>query len=382
MIIKNAMIYQNNTRSFVRGALRLEGDVIREVGEISGPDGEAWDAEGAYILPGLLDVHTHGRAGLDFVTCTEEQFGAMARDYARFGVTTVMPTLASAPYGQMLLATEWANRFEPKPDQADFCGVHWEGRYMNPAKRGAHAPEHLAPPRAEELEAEVFRMCRALHMSAAYEMDPSGAFAAKALALGATLGLAHTTATYAEAKAIEGQGITSYTHLYNAMPSLHHRDGGAVCAALEGDAYAELICDGIHISPEMVRLAYRAKGAEKLVLVSDSIEAAGCADGYYNIAGMPTVVKDGIARTEEDGVLAGSTLSLDRAVNNLMDFCRIPLTDAILCATEAPAKMVGVFDRYGSIEAGKQANLLFLRTPNRLELDRVMLRGVFPNENQ
>ena len=219
-------------------------------------------------------------------------------------------------------------------------------------------------------------MCRALHISAAYEMDGGEAFAARALELGATLGLAHTTATYVQAKAIEKQGVTSYTHLYNAMPSLHHRDGGAVCAALEGDAYAELICDGIHIAPEMVRLAYRAKG-EKLVLVSDSIEAAGCADGHYNIAGMPTVVKDGIARTEEDGVLAGSTLSLNRAVNNLMDFCGIPLTDAILCATEAPAKMVGGFDRYGSIEAGKQANLLFLRTHDRLTIDRVMLRGAF-----
>jgi len=376
MIIKNAHIYQNHTRSFVSADLWIEGDRIRQIGTDLPSEGEILDAKGAYIVSGLLDVHTHGRAGLDFVTCEEKDFGTMARDYARFGVTAVMPTMASAPYEKMVLATEWANRFVPEADQADLCGVHWEGRYMNPAKRGAHAPEHLAPPRAEELESEVFRMCGALHISAAFEMDPTGAFAEKALALGATLGLAHTTATYAQAKAIEKQGITSYTHLYNAMPSLHHRDGGAVCAALEGDAYAELICDGIHIAPEMVRLAYRAKG-DKLVLISDSIEAAGCADGFYNIAGMPTVVKDGIARTQEDGVLAGSTLSLDRAVNNLIDFCGIPLTDAILCATEAPAKMVGVFDRYGSIEAGKMASLLFLKSPDRLTIDRVMLRGVF-----
>ena len=126
----------------------------------------------------------------------------------------------------------------------------------------------------------------------------------------------------------------------------------------------------------MVRLAYRAKG-EKLVLISDSIEAAGLPDGHYNIAGLPSVVKDGIARTEDNGVLAGSTISLDRAVNNLIDFCNIPLTEAILCATEAPARMVGVFDEYGSIEVGKKASLLFIKSPDRLEIDRVMLRGTF-----
>jgi N-acetylglucosamine-6-phosphate deacetylase len=381
MIIKNANIYQNHTRSFVFGDLRIEGEIVREVGTVTASDAETIDVEGAYIVPGMLDVHTHGRAGFDFVTCTEEQFSIMAKDYARFGVIAVMPTLASAPYEKMLRATKWTNRFEPKVDEVDFLGSHWEGRYMNPAKRGAHAPEHLAPPCAEELDSEVFRMCRALHISAAYEMDGGAEYIEKARSLGATLGLAHTTATYAQAKALEEQGITSYTHLYNAMPSLHHRDGGAVCAALEGDAYTELICDGIHIAPEMVRLAYRFKGFERLVLVSDSIEAAGCADGHYNIAGMSTVVKDGIARTEADGVLAGSTLSLDRAVNNLIDFCKIPFTEAILCATEAPARMVGVFDEYGSIDVGKKASLLFLKNPDRLEIDRVMIRGVFLNEN-
>ena len=245
---------------------------------------------------------------------------------------------------------------------------------MNPTKRGAHHPDLLARPNAAELQSEVLRRCRALHITAAFALDRDGSFAKAALDLGATLGLGHTTATYAQAKAIEGRGITSYTHLFNAMPALHHRDGGAVCAALEGDAFCELICDGIHISPEMIRLAYRARGAQGISLVSDSIEAAGCADGTYNIAGMLATVKDGIARTE-DGVLAGSTLSMDRAVNNLMDFCRIPLTDAILCATETPAKQMGVWESCGSIEVGKRADLLFLATDRHLKIDRIMLRG-------
>lgn len=374
MLIKGARIYRNRMRTFMPGDLLIQDGVIRKVGKIEHADGEVYDAKGAYVIPGLLDVHTHGRVGSDFVSASPWKYGTMAADYARHGVTTVMPTLATAPLEQMLQATDALNRFSPQPGEASFCGVHWEGRYMNPAKRGAHNPELLAPPLASELADGALRACRALHITAAFELDRDGSFARAARALGATLGLGHTTATYAQAKAIEGQGITSYTHLFNAMPSLHHRDGGAVCAALEGNAICELICDGIHISPEMIRLAYRIKGPQGISLVSDSIEAAGCADGTYNIAGMLATVKDGIARTE-DGALAGSTLSMDQAVNNLMDFCKIPLTEAILCATETPARQMGVYESCGSIEAGKRADLLFLKTDARLEIDRVMLRG-------
>lgn len=379
MKIINANIYQNDTRSFVFGSLCIEDGVICAIGERDACDKEIYDAQGAYLVPGLIDVHTHGRVGLDFVTCEAGDLGTLAADYARYGVTTVMPTLATAPLEKMYEMTDAINRFEPKANQADLFGVHWEGRYMNPAKRGAHAPEYLAPPNAAELESEVFRMCRRLHISVALEMEGGEEFAARALSMGATLGLAHTTASYAEAKKWEDRGIRSYTHLYNAMPSLHHRDGGAVCAAFEGDAFAELICDGIHISPEMIRLAYRNKGAERITLVSDSIEAAGMADGRYSIAGLPCIVKDGIARTEDTGVLAGSSLSLNTAVNNLIDFCNIPLTEAILCATETPAKQVGFFDTVGSIEVGKRADILFLKNDQRLEIDRIMLRGSFLN---
>lgn len=377
MKIIHANIYHNDTRSFSFGSLCVEDGIIRAVGEVGEVGGEVFDAQGAYVVPGLIDVHTHGRIGLDFVTCEADELGTLAADYARYGVTTVMPTLATAPLGRMYEMTDAINRFEPKPNEADLFGVHWEGRYMNPEKRGAHAPEYLAPPCAAELESEVFRMCRRLHISVALEMEGGSEFADRALAMGATLGLAHTTANYAEAKKWEAKGIRSYTHLYNAMPSLHHRDGGAVCAAFEGDAFAELICDGIHISPEMIRLAYRNKGAERITLISDSIEAAGMADGDYNIAGMPTVVKNGIARTKDNGVLAGSTLSLNTAVNNLIDFCGIPLTEAILCATESPARQVGLFGTVGSIEVGKRADLLFLTNGERLDIDRIMLRGSF-----
>lgn len=375
MKIVNANVYRNDARCFEKKEIWIENGIIRAVEDRVDRRDETLDADGAWLVPGLIDVHTHGRRGLDFVTCQPAELGTIAADYARHGVTTVMPTLASAPYEQMLAMTDAINRHTAADGEATFCGVHWEGRYINLAKRGAHAPACIAPLRAEELTSEVFRMCRALHISAAYELDADGSFAEQARKLGATLGLAHTMATYADAKTLETRGVTAYTHLFNAMPPLHHRDGGAVCAALEGDAFAELICDGIHVSPEMVRLAFRLKGAERICLISDSIEAAGMPDGHYHIAGLPTVVQNGIARTEDNGVLAGSTLCLDTAVRNLMDFCRIPLTEAILCATETPARQMGVFDSCGSLEAGKRADILFLKSDRELTIDRVMVRG-------
>lgn len=380
MILSGGMVYRTEERCFAAMDLWVEDGVIRGVaprGEFDGRKDERIDLSGKWLVPGLVDVHTHGRIGFDFVDASEEEIGAMAADYARHGVTTVMPTVETAPYEQMISMTELLNRYVPKEGEANFCGIHWEGRYMNPEKRGAHALPLLSRPVAEELDSPILRMCRRLHISAALEMDEDGSFAERALNMGATLGLAHTTATYREAKKAEEQGIVSYTHLYNCMPSLHHRDGGAVCAALEGDKYGELISDGVHISPEMIRLATRAKGVDRITLISDSVAAAGYPDGYYAVGGLPIVVKDGIARTIENGALAGSTLSLDRAVNLFAEFCGLPLSEAILAATKNPAMQVGAYDEYGSLDVGKSADVLVLPTPDRIEIEAILLRGAW-----
>ena len=376
MIIKNANVWDDTTFSFFRADLLIRDGMIAAVGNLDGAtDDCVIDAEGKPVIPGFVDVHTHGGAGHDFVAATAEDFHGMARFYASHGVTSVMPTLASAPLPEMEAAAAALTAFTPAADEADFCGVHLEGRYLNPTKKGAHAPHLLAPLNAEELDCEGFRNCRAIHITAAYELDTDGSFANAAKAIGATMGLGHTAATYAEAKAAEERGISSYTHLFNTMPPLHHRDGGTVCAALEGDRFAELICDGIHIAPEMVRLAARLKGRERLVLVSDSMEATGSCDGEYFIAGNPVVVKNGKALTPE-GALAGSTLTLDVALRNLMKFTGMSLGDAVSCVTANPAKQVGVFDRIGSIAVGKQADLLILSGETEPQVETVILRGV------
>ena len=353
IILSNKILYG--------GTVRWEDGKITEIH--SGEGGDCKDLP--YILPGLVDVHTHGRSGFDFNLATTEQMKTMKEDYARHGVTSVFATLASAT------KEEWRASLNSIVESG-YEGVHFEGRYLNPAKRGAHAERLLVPLDANDLAEALRDIPIPCHVSAALELDVDGFFAQKAIELGATLALGHTNATAAEARLALERGATAFTHLYNCMPPLHHRMGGAVSVALTGNAYGELIADGIHICPEMIALGYRCLGKDKTVLITDSMSATGCPDGEYSIAGMPVAVKNGKALTVE-GALAGSTLNLWDGVRNLMAFANVPLSDAIAAATLNPARMVGIDDLVGSIDPGKRADLLFVN--DKTELCEVLYQG-------
>ena len=380
-LYKNAYVYAElNTgeRSFVKGWLLTDGKLISAVGfgELDGDFGEidkTVDLNGAHLAPGLIDVHTHGRAGGDFNSADASLMTKMARSYLESGVTGVMPTLASDTLEGLYRSIE--NMGAAKMQGAEnFIGVHLEGRYLNKKRRGAHAEALLAPLDADEIEKLIIEMKKvgAAHVSAALELDESGSFTKTAIENGATVGLAHTDATYAEANKAFGNGAMSLTHTYNAMSPFHHRDGGAVGAGLLNDnVYCELICDGFHVSPEAVAMAYKLK-KDKLVLITDSMEATGMPDGEYSIAGLPVTVKDGKARTCE-GAIAGSTLSLIDGVKNLAAFAKITFNEALYHATAAPAKMLGVFDKVGSLDVGKMANMLVL--DKELNVREVIFEG-------
>ena len=364
LLIENVNVYHSGSMRFVPGALYARNGVIAGVYGMGDalpdmPDACVVDGGGQYLAPGLVDTHTHGIAGGDFISASPEKMTEMARAYLRGGVTSVMPTLASAPLDDMVASVQRiAGMMRTGADLGIYRGVHVEGRYLNAAKRGAHAPALLAALESEELDVLIGAAEGAVHLSAAFELDEDGTFAAHALSLGATLGLAHTTANYAEAKLAISRGVNNFTHLFNAMPPLHHRDGGAVCAALDSDVFAELIADGVHVSPEMVALAYRNK-KQQLVLITDSMEATDCADGEYSIAGMPVTVKNGRAVTH-DGAIAGSTLHLLDGVKNLAAFAGIPFEQALYCATAAPAAAMGLGDTIGELAVGKRADMLLL----------------------
>lgn len=344
-----------------------EGDKIIAVGDAcQGIEVDrVIEANGMRVLPGLVDVHTHGRAGYDFGTATEEQMREIKLDYARHGVTSVFATLASGT------AEEW-HRAIALIQACGYDGIHLEGNFLNPAKKGAHAPSLIVSPDASVLEHFLEEIHIPCHISAAYELDTDGSFTACALQHGATLGLAHTAATAEQTRLALARGVTSFTHLYNAMPPLHHREGGPVAVAFLGGGYGELIADGMHVCPEMIALAYKCLGADKTVLITDSMEGTGCPDGEYHIAGMPVSLKNGRAVTP-DGALAGSTLNLWDGVKNLMKFASVPLEDAIACATVNPARMVGIDASVGSIAVGRRADLLLV--DNSLEIDTVVLCG-------
>ena len=359
----DALLYDSASGTFLPGTMTvIDGRIaaISRDGEPLPDVDRVVSLGGRRVAPGLVDVHTHGRAGHDFTTADEVGMTAMAASYAGSGVTALMPTLASAPVDDLKTAvSRIAALREGDTGGARFLGVHLEGRYLNTAKRGAHAADLIAPLDPDELEAVVFRMCPPpVHVSAAFELDENGKFLDRILRLGGTAGLAHTAATFDQAMDTLARGVTAFTHLFNAMSPLHHRDPGPVCAALTTDAYVELICDGLHLHPRMVRMAYAAKRRGRFVLITDSMEATGMGDGTYGIAGQPVTVKDGRALTA-DGALAGSTLSLFDAVNKLAAFADIPFGEALLCATRAPADMVGV-DNVGDLLPGRMADFLVL----------------------
>lgn len=391
-LLCGGMLLNTELADFVPGELLIENGIIIAVGApgtLPREDATVLDVSGACIAPGLIDIHSHGRAGGDFVSADVPTLVRMSHSYLDAGVTTVMPTLASAPFEEYPLAAERIRSAAEIADGARFLGLHLEGRYLNPKKRGAHASTLLAPLDAEELTDLHTRMSRPhgdilsyyqkptpVRLSAALECDANGSFTATAQQLGIVLSLGHSEASYTQAMDIIARGVNCFTHLFNAMPPLHHRDGGAVAACFDGGAYGEIICDGFHISPHMIRLAYRLLGRERTVLISDSMEGTGCADGNYRIAGMDVTVKEGKAYTT-DGAIAGSTLGLLDAVRNLAKFCDIPVAHALCCATINPARAAKIDDYVGSLTAGHAADLLILDIrDNEITLTDIMVAGV------
>ena len=378
-VFKNGSVYRNADRCFVRSDLLVRDGVIVDpayTGELPA-DCKIVDCTGRYLLPGLVDVHTHGRSGYDFNAVDGDAVTALRVSYAKAGTTTLMATLASAPMEDLYNSIRWIGENRtPEPGKATLAGVHLEGRYLNPKRRGAHATELLAPLDTDEFEALMTAMLPLpVHVSCAPEMENGEAFVKTALRLGATVGMAHSDATWDEAKKAVEWGVTSFTHTFNAMKPVHHREPGNAAASLLTDAaWTELICDGEHIHPAMIALAARCKPSNKLVLITDSMEAAAKPDGEYGIAGLPVYVKNGRA-VNSDGALAGSTLDLFRGLTNFMKFTGKTLEEALPCATSNPAEMVGIDADCGSLSAGRRADIVMITDKENPEIESVRVLG-------
>ena len=355
--IENAYIFNTEKRRFEYGSLCFENGTITE--ENSSPD-TVIDAEGGYVLPGLIDVHTHGRCGMDIMEADAQTLNALSRAYAESGVTTIFPTIMTAPMEKLKTSIENIKKADPV---CDFAGIHVEGPYISKKKPGCH---NIPDIRALDIP-EIFELCESIlpfrpHLTVAPEEDKDGLIAAFMERFGkdgGSVAIGHSNADYATCVKALANGANAFTHTFNAMTAIGHREPGVAGAALTTDGYAELICDGIHVCPAVIHMAYHAKTAfnDKFVLITDSIPPAGLPNGDYEMNGIKFTLKDGKAATAEDTIV-GSALDMMTAVKNLVKFAGISFEEALICATKAPAEMVGIYETRGSLEAGKRADVV------------------------
>jgi N-acetylglucosamine-6-phosphate deacetylase len=334
------------------------------------------------LAPGFVDIHIHGGAGHDVMQASADELAAVERSLAARGVTSYFPTTVTAPLDATYVALERLSAAVETADdrlsrngglRAQPLGMHLEGPFISHARRGVHPPENLQEPSLEIFD----RMWQAARgkvsiITVAPELPKANYLIREATNRGIAVSLGHSDATFEETLAGITAGARHATHTFNAMRPLDHREPGIIGAVLSDDRVsAELICDGIHVRPEVVKLWYRAKGTDRAVLVTDAISATGMGDGRYQLGGFEVEVKGD--RCEFEGKLAGSVLTLDRAVRNVMEFAAVELWEAVRFATLNPARVAGVCGRKGALVEGADADIVVLSP--RGEVVKTIVRG-------
>ena len=366
MIIKSGKVFQEDG-SFLEQTLYVNAHRLVDKAEYQ-DDGEIIDAEGLLVLPGLVDIHSHGAAGEDFSDGNPEGLKKILRYERSCGITSYCPTSMTFPkerLRQIFASIKGAQTEE----EAKVVGINMEGPFLDPAKKGAHVEEWIAAPDVafvRELNQDVDGLVRLVTL--APNMDGAEEFI-KEMHEEVCISLGHTAADYDCASRAMKLGAHHVTHLYNAMQPFGHRAPGLIGAAMDDpECMVELICDGYHIHPSAIRAAFRLFGPERVILISDSMRATGMENGTYELGGQEVTVKDRKA-VLKDGTLAGSATNLYGCMCKAIEF-GIPLEQAIMAATANPARSIGIFDRVGSIRIGKQADLLLVS--ENLELKRVI----------
>lgn len=353
----------------------IEDGVIAAVGPglACGESCERVDAAGKIVAPGFLDIHVHGSAGHDTLDATREAIEGMATYFASRGVTGFLPTTLTVPADQIMAAVRCVHECQQRPvSGAQPLGVHLEGPYIDVQMKGAQPPQHVRPASAEEYH-QFFSLGNIRLISLAPEIEANQPLISFARRQGAAVAVGHSSATYEQMEAAVRLGLNQATHTFNQMAGIHHRAPGTAGAALLLDqVYAQFIADGVHLHPAVCDLIVRLKGPDRAVLITDAIRGAGMADGEYELGGQPIVVKDGAVRLQS-GALAGSCLSMDRAVTNVAAFTGRPLADCIRMATLTPARAIGLAHRKGSLEPGKDADVVLL-TPE-IEVTATIVAG-------
>lgn len=357
-------------QGFVSREVCTDGALIAE----SSGDGAVLDASGCYVIPALVDVHFHGCVGEDFSDATPDGLQKIADYELSQGVAYLCPAGMTLPEDQLtaICANTAAHRAK-NSGGAEIVGAHLEGPFLCASKKGAQNGAYLRDPdipmlkRLQEAAEGGIRL-----ITVAPEQPGAMDFIKEAVSMGIAVSLGHTAADYDTARAAYEAGANHATHTYNAMPPFAHRNPGVIGAAFDSGAFAELICDGVHIHPSVVRATFRLFGADRMVLVSDTMRAAGMPDGAYTLGGLDVTVKGPLC-TLEDGTIAGSATNLMSCMRTAVSF-GIPVADAVRACTFNPARSIGLDGRIGSLDVGKESSIVLLNQTD-LSIRTVLFKG-------
>jgi len=361
-LITNCHIISPEFEAFDASIL-VENDTIKRVyvdAETLPPADVTIDAQGNMVMPGFVDVHCHGKSNADFCDASVEGLTRICETKLDEGVTTLLPTTLTLSEEQLAAALKTAKAYvENGSSGCRVPGVHLEGPYINPKCCGAQNPDFVRKPDIEEVK-RLNSIFKVLKVSYAVEMEGGAKFAEELLAEGITPSCVHTAATYAQFLEGNAHGLRSMSHFCNQMSALHHRDIGMVGAGfLCEDVYIELICDKLHVCPDMINFIFSFKNIERIQLISDAMRAAGMPNGEYDLGGLDVVVADGAARLKSNGALAGSTLQICTALKNVYEVTGIELTELVKCTSYNQCQLLGL-EKLGRIAPGYLADIVVL----------------------
>jgi N-acetylglucosamine-6-phosphate deacetylase len=365
VILKGNLVLQDATMT--QGHMIVEEDKISEIfAQKSGIQKEKGaqiiDYGDAYIAPGFVDLHLHGAMGKDVMDCREQSMRTIAEHQANHGITGFLGSTISSPLDTVLEAVRVINNSAQDPLPSEVLGVHVEGPFLSTREKGAHPVSHIRGI-TENDEKKLADASSGLHViiSMAPEVEDNLRFVSRLKERGFVVAIGHSDATYEQAIESFAKGVTHATHLYNAMSGFDHREPGVVGAVLDSEEVtAELIADGVHVHPAALRLAVDKKGPEKICLVTDSMLATGLGDGVYPWGEEKLEVLQNRVTVRKSGILAGSVLTLNEAIKNMIEWTGVTINQAINMASLYPAHVLGLEKEIGSIQIGKLANLVVL----------------------
>ena len=367
MIIDHVKVFTED-KKFTDGGIVIKNGTIEQVyteGKRPQTEDEVLDGKGMYAIPGLIDLHFHGCKGDDFCDGSRDAIARIAEYEASVGVTAIAPATMTLPVEELEQILRVAAEYKKGPHskkEADFVGINMEGPFISPAKKGAQDERNIIPCDVKVCE-RFLEVSEGLvkFMGIAPEKSENAVSFIEAVKDKVNVSLAHTNADYDTAMAAFNAGADHAVHLYNAMPAFTHRAPGVIGAVYDSKhVMAEIICDGVHIHPAAVRATFEMMGEDRMILISDSMRAAGMPDGSYTLGGLDVNVVGNRATLASDGAIAGSVTNLMDCMKTAVKTMNIPLETAVACATINPAKSLGIEAEYGSIRAGKQAHSVLM----------------------